>query len=352
MRKSTSKLQAVPSEWVSILDSISDAVSVHGERGEIVWANKVLCEIYGRSLSELRGVNCPEVDPACTHQTIPLGTQDAREVDLAGRVFSVAIEPLTSKHGTTRGFLRVMHDVTVERQAQLQLLEAERFATLGQLFSGLVHDVGTPLNIISGYSEFLLMRTKPDDPGHKELSAILHQTKRIAALFEEAVDFARLPQAQTVPIDIQSLLAGSLNLLEHHLRKIGVKAQLTCRISTPLVYGEASQLKQAFLNLLINAGRQLGEGGDLDIIVDREPNKPEFLAVGMWGTEASAQGHDFSRSLRSLRGESREAIKSGLGLSLARDILDKAGARIAFGEAGGSSIPLVVYLPTRSATKR
>ncbi len=346
------------SQWASVLDSLSDAISVHGETGEIVWANKTLCKLYRRSFSELRGLSCQQVfhgdDSHCTHEKVlATGTplQLDGEVGVSGRVFSVTIEPLLDERGKTGGFARVMHDVTATRQAKDQLLQAERFATLGQLFSGLAHDVGTPLNIISGYSEFLLMRAQPDDPGHKELSAILHQTRRIAVLFEEALELTRLPHGRTGAIDIESLLAGSLNLAEHYLRKAGVKAELTCRISTPLIYGEASQFKQAFFNLVVNTGRQVEDGGNLDVVIDQPPNMPEFLAVELWGTEAGARGHDFSRSLASLFGAPSEVVKSGLGLSLAKDILDKAGARITFGGPRENSIPLVVYLPTKSGTR-
>jgi C4-dicarboxylate-specific signal transduction histidine kinase len=331
---------------------------VHGETGEIAWANKALRKLYSKSLSELKGSSCQKVfhgdDSHCTHEKV-LATGTASRVDsevgVSGRVFSVTIEPLLDEHGKPIGFVRVMHDLTAERQGLARLLEAERFATLGQLFSGLAHDVGTPLNIISGYSEFLLMRTQPDNPGHKELSVILHQTRRIAALFEEALDLARPPHDRTGAIDIQSLLAGSLNSVEHRLRKAGVKANLTCRMSRPLIYGEASQLKHVFFNLLMNAGQQVEEGGNLEVVIDQPPNLPEFVAVELWGTDAGAKGHDFSHSLAMLFGAPSEVVESGLGLSLARDILDKAGATITFGERRENSIPIVVYLPTNSGAR-
>lgn len=358
MRKSTSRSPLESSEWISVFDTLSNAISVHDETGEIAWANKALRKLYSKSLSELRGLSCQQVfhvdDSHCTHEKVlATGTvlQLDSEVVVSGRVFSVTIEPLLDERSKTCGFVRVMNDLTAERQARDQLLQVERFATLGQLFSGLAHDVGTPLNIISGYSEFLLMRTQPDNPGHKELSAILHQTRRIAALFEEALDLARLPNGRTGAIDIESLLAGSLNLVEHHLRKAGVKARLTCRIITPLIYGEASQFRQAFFNLLMNAGRRVEDGGNLNVVIDQPPNMPEFLAVELWGTDASAGGHDFSHSLATLFGAPSEVVKSGLGLSLAKDILDKAGARITFGEPRENSVPLVIYLPTNSGNR-
>ena len=83
---------------------------------------------------------------------------------VSGRTFSVSFEPL-SDGNKQQGFIRVMRDVSEARNAHLQLLKAERFATLGQLLSGVAHDVGTPLNVISGYAEFLMMRKNPEESG-------------------------------------------------------------------------------------------------------------------------------------------------------------------------------------------
>jgi len=353
LRNTSSKSALTSSQCLSILDSISVAISAHDDRGKIVWANKLMYELYGQTHDKLEGLSCQQVfhedGSVCVHhQNVTETVKDSDDiVEMASATYSITIQPLTGD-GTNSGFLRVMRDVTAEKHAQKLLLDTERFSTLGQLFSGLVHDVGTPLNIISGYSEFLLMRTKPDDPGFKEQSAILFQTRRIAALLEDAVDLARLPQAHVLPIDLQSLLTQLLNLMEHHLRKAGVKSELTCGITTPLIYGEASQLKQAFFNLLINAGQKLEGGGLLEVVIAPPSNQPESLAVEVSGIDASGRGHDYSLSLSGLLGEPKQIVELGMGLLLARDILDKAGARIGFGENRDSSVPLVVCLPVRS----
>jgi PAS domain S-box-containing protein len=341
------------SQFIHILDAVSEAISLHDDRGKIVWANKRIYELYGQTHDKLEGLSCQQVfhedGSVCSHNqnVAETGSRSDELVEMAGATYSITIQPL-SVEGTNSGFLRVMRDVTAERQAQKLLLDAERFATLGQLFSGLVHDVGTPLNIISGYSEFLLMRTKPDEPGYKEQSAILFQTKRIADLLEEAVDLARLPQARILPIDLQMLFTQLLSLMEHHFHKAGVKSEMTCRITTPLIYGEASQLKQAFFHLLINAGRKLEGGGHLEVVIAQPSNQPESLAVEISGIDASGRAHDYSSSLSGLPGEPKRIVELGMGLLLARDILDKAGAKIGFGENRDSSTSLVVCLPVKS----
>lgn len=342
--------------WTSIIDALPDCISVHSGSGQIVWANTKLCDVYCKPLSELKDLNCGQVfhgeGPACPHAQV-LATGEAvhlaQDVHLSGRELSVALEPLFDGRGKTCGFMRVMRDVTGERHAQEELKKAERFATLGQLLSAVAHDVGTPLNVISGYAEFLLMRTKPEGQGYKELSAILDQTRRIAAVFGQALDLARPPQGRTDAIEIKALLTDSLDLIGHHLRRADVKASLTCSITPPLIYGEAPQLRQAFFNLLMNAGQRVGSGGMLQVAINEAPDMPGFLGLTLVGADASGVAHDFSRSFGSFlapQGEG-EAAGIGIGLYLARKILEEAGAKIDSTGVGEPGAGLTIYFPVK-----
>lgn len=344
--------------WTSLVDALYEGISVHSASGELVWANKKLCDIYSKTLSELKGSFCHQIfhgeDSTCPHeQVLETGStiQLEGEVIVERRMLSLTVGPLFDEGGKTCGFMRVLRDVSGERRAREQLVKAERFATLGQILSGIAHDVGTPLNVISGYSEFLLMRTKPDGPGYKELSVILHQTRRIAGMFGEALDLARPPQGRTDAIEIKALLTGALDLVVHSLRKADAKVDLTCRINPPLVYGEAPQLRQAFFNLLLNAGQLVGIGGRLEVVIDEAPDRPGFLALSFWGTEAGGVGHDFSQSLDCLFDAGGAAGTVGVGLSLAKEILNEAGAIISSGGAGERGIPLMVFLPLNAGSR-
>lgn len=339
-------------QWSAVLDSLSDPISVHSVTGQIVWANKRLCEVYSITLSELVGLSYEQAfhtegtatldDEACG------GTQTEYEVTVRERLWSVTIKPL-SPDDKALGFVRHMHDVTEQRRARRQLLDAEKFASLGQMLFGIAHNIGTPLNIISGYSEFLLMRTKPDEQGHKELSAILDQTKRITLLLSEALDVVRPGQRPPSPIDVKDLLADVLNLAAHYFRKTEVSVQLTCGTGSPLIYGGAPQMRQAFFSLMLNTSQSVGIGGRLEVVIGESDGMPGFLSVSLWGTEGSGRAHDFSRSFRSFVDGGNELVATGFGLSLARQVLDAAGAMVAFGGAGDRGVPIVLHLPVRQS---
>lgn len=337
-------------QWASVLDSVADPISVHSVTGEIVWANRKVCELYSTSLSELMGLSCDQAfhteNSASGHERPWTAAQAEGEVTVCGKLWSITIKPLATNDEYS-GFIRVMHDVTEQRHIRRHLLDAERFASLGQMLFGIAHNIGTPLNIISGYSEFALMRTKPDEQGHKELSAILEQTKRIALLLSEALDVVRPRQTQVSAIDARALLADAINLAAHYFRKTDVLAELTCGMSQPLVYGEAPQLRQAFFSLLLNASQKVGIGGRLEIALAESQDMPGFLSVSLSGTGANGQGHDFFQSFGSLLDDGSEVVESGVGLSLAKHILDETGALMTFDGSGEHGIPIVVHLPMK-----
>jgi len=296
------------------------------------------------------GLSCEQAfhteSPTGAHDQPGAAAQPEREVTVCERLWSVTIKPLSTSDKNS-GFIRVMHDVTEQHRIRQQLLDAERFASLGKMLFGIAHNVGTPLNIISGYSEFLLMRTKPHEHGHKELSAILDQTKRIAFLISEALDVVRPGQTQVSAIDAKALLGDALNLAAHYFRRTDVLAELTCGMSPPLVYGEAPQLRQAFFSLLLNASQDVGVGGRLEIVIAESEDMPGFLSVSLWGTGADGQGHDFSHSFEGFADNGIEIVKSGVGLSLAKHILDETGAIMTFDGSEGRGIPIIVHLPVK-----
>lgn len=334
----------------SIFDALDDGISIHSLKGEVLYANNRMLEILGKAASEVIGNDCVEVfhDAACPHEEVTAsGILSRLEIESKDgkSVFQVTVSPIKNKGGKASGFVRVVHDISEVERAQEKLVKAEHFATLGQMASGIAHDVGTPLNIISGYSEYLLMRTGPEGPGRKELSAIIQQTRRIADFIKHMLDLSRPAQGRRDAIELKSFLADSLELIGSHLRKADVKASLTCSAIPSLIYGDGPRLRQAIFNLLMNAGQHLGPGGEIEIAIEESVGRPDLIPIFMFGTEQSGQTHDFSKSFSSLltSGQNREGI--GMGLSLTKEILREFGASLDPTAVEGRGVALVLHLP-------
>ena len=338
--------------WRLVIDAIPDGISVHSMDGRILYANREVSDIYQKEGESLIGLACEEVfhgeSSLCPHKDVLRSGQNIRvdgNLEIEGKSYSVTIAPIFDESGRKNGYVRVMGDITDRQRAQEQLLKAERFATLGQMISGIAHDVGTPLNIISGYCEYLLMRTGPDAHGYKELSTILQQTRRISEFIKQMLDLARPAQGRADAIGLKGFLTESLNLISHHLRRSGVEATITCDVNPPLIYGDAPRLRQAFFNLLLNAGQQVARQGRLELVVDDNDEKPGFVMISLVGTEPDGEGHDFSRTFSGFMHSPLEGEAMGMGLSLARKILDEFGAEICTRDMGDRGVALALYMP-------
>jgi len=159
------------------------------------------------------------------------------------------------------GILRIQ----LEQGMQERIQQSEKLSSVGQLAAGIAHEIGTPLNIISGNAEYLMMDMKPDDPKMEELSIIIQQTERIAKLIQQLMDFARNTRPSFELTDIHQLIDNTLTLTRHQIKKhfISLTSNLNGRL--PKIVADPNQIQQVFLNIIINAIQATPDGGSLRI---------------------------------------------------------------------------------------
>ena len=341
--------------WEQVFDAIPEGVSVHSLDGTILYANERLSEIYDKPLKEIIGRACDELfhsgPESCPHEQVMNTRQHVdikSKITVGQKIFSVSYDPIMQEGRSIIGYVRVMLDITDRQRAQEELLNTERFATLGQMISGLAHDVGTPLNIISGYCEYLLMRSKPEDQGNRELTTILNQTRRIADFIKQMLDLARPSPGRYDAIGLKGFLTEALDLMGHHLRKANVKTTLVINTDPPLIYGDAPRLRQALFNIFLNVSKQLGQGGSLEIAIDDGPAPSSHSKISIAGTDKEGSGIDFSQSFAGFLNPAKSGETIGMGLSLARNILDDIGAIVETADIAEKGKALVVYIPKDS----
>ena len=180
--------------WRYVFDQLPDGVTIHALSGEILYANRRVAEIYGKPVESLVGGNCEmffhDDNIPCPHYEVVSGLTGASvdiEAGVEKNVYSVLIFPIIGANRLGEGYVRLMRK-SVEG-------EGSRSLALSQLIATVAHKIGTPLNIISGYSEYLLMKMQPDDEGYKELSTILQQTRRISEVVRQMLDEAKSLQS-------------------------------------------------------------------------------------------------------------------------------------------------------------
>ncbi len=155
---------------------------------------------------------------------------------------------------------RIIREAETKLELERSLRHSEKLATVGQLASGLAHEIGTPLNIIYGRTE-LIQRRLEDKEIQKNLEVILHQTERITKIIEQLLGFVRKKKPEQEPLNVCILLETTLDFLDHELQKQKVEVVKDLKENLPRVMGDPDQLQQVFLNLILNAIQSMPEGG-------------------------------------------------------------------------------------------
>ncbi|HQT91772.1 MAG TPA: ATP-binding protein, partial [Candidatus Kryptobacter bacterium] len=172
---------------------------------------------------------------------------------------------LQDEQGTFIGTALIMRDVTQIKQYELELRQTEKLSFIGQISTGIAHEIGTPLNIILGNAEYLMMDMKSGERDYDELKMIIGETNRIAKLIQQLLDFARPKRLRAKPVLLNSEVESVLRLMKNQLDKSSISLSLELEKDLPYVFGDAAQLQEVFVNLIVNAIHSMEKGGKLTI---------------------------------------------------------------------------------------
>ena len=211
------------------------------------------------------------------------------------------------------------------RSAVEQLRHADRLNVIGKLAAGVAHEIGTPLNVISGSAELLQTdRLTPDKRDHL-LAGIVKQTQRISLIIRQLLDFGRRAAATTARVDVNVIVEATAVMLGPMAKKGSARLEVTLTEEPLFVDANASEIEQVLSNLVINAIHAMPGGGVLRIAARREP-KHACLVVEDEGSGIAKENlpHIFDPFFTT----KDVGQGTGLGLSICHRIVTDAGGRI------------------------
>ncbi len=249
---------------------------------------------------------------------------------------------------------KIIQETESRLDLERDLRQSEKLATVGQLASGLAHDIGTPLNIISGRAELIKRRLDQNEENQKDLNIIVQQTERITKIIQQLLGFVRKKRPEQKPLNVGLLLETTLEFFDYLIHKHGIT--VVKEVETPLspVMGDLDQLNQVFSNLLLNAIQAMPEGGTL-----RLSTSPKWMAQGGFDER---QRHYVEVRIEDTGGgmdktvlekifnpffTTKEADKgTGLGLTVSQGIVEEHEGWISVESEVGKGSVFRVYLPS------
>jgi len=200
---------------------------------------------------------------------------------------------------------------------------AEELATIGEMVSGLAHEIGTPMNVILSHVEMLESSVR-DEQGEKRLAIIQDQIDRITKSVRSFLDLARPDKPIFTRTSLQDVIEESLAFVSETLRKRGIKVRTDFEPS-PVISADSKRLQQLFLNLFINAIDAMGENGELCIAI-KTSNDHACSSIKDNGQGISPK--DLPHLFEPFFTTKAAGHGSGLGLAVAKNIIEEHGGSI------------------------
>jgi signal transduction histidine kinase len=249
-----------------------------------------------------------------------------------------------------------------------QLRHADRLRTVGRLAAGLAHEIGTPLNVVSGRAELI-------SSGKLSAAEVLHsaqtiksQSQRIAAIVQQLLDFARHKKPHRHPVDLNAVLRETSDLLKPIAEKRGVTLELETPDGPSMASMDANLMQQVFTNLIMNAIQASSGANDTNANESREPSRRRVQVkvaseIGVaapdgrskqpaayWKVMVIDDGCGIAREDRDHIFEPFFTTKdvgegTGLGLSIAYGIVQEHAGWIGVDSELGAGSAFTVYLP-------
>ncbi|HEX2569857.1 MAG TPA: ATP-binding protein [Polyangia bacterium] len=228
---------------------------------------------------------------------------------------------------------------------QRQLAQAEKLANTGRLAAGIAHELGTPLGVISGRAEQLLERLPegPEaEPLRKGFHSILGQVEKVSRIIRQLLDFARVRPIEATRVSPARLLESAAALLEHRFRKAAMTLTIAAPPGMRPVRGDAGQLEQVFVNLLMNAVDAGHPGGWVRIAAQEREGQVCFeVSDDGCGIPAEHLGAVFDPFFTT----KKRGQGTGLGLAIVADIVKNHQGTIDIESQVGRGTVVRVQLP-------
>jgi PAS domain S-box-containing protein len=275
----------------------------------------------------------------------------ARHRDGSWRTMRASASPLFDAENKLSGAIVSVRDITVEKKLEQQIIQSERLAAMGQMIGGFAHELNNPLTSILGMSELLQEGEAPESV-RKQMVVLQQQARRAAEIVQNLMYFSRPPAPGKTPIDLGELVQRTLHLHAYSLRKSNITVDFLKETSVPVVSGDAHQLMQVFLNLILNSEQAMREVRDRGTLRIRIEKQEKSVSVIFQDDGPGISPDILPNIFDPFYTTKRPGRGTGLGLSISKAILreHKGNVEATSGPGGGAVFTVTLPVAAGSAS--
>ena len=252
---------------------------------------------------------------------------------------------------------RIIRDAGARLELESGLRQSEKLATVGQLASGLAHEIGTPLNILLGRTELIKRRLDDKESLERNLEIIDNQIEKITRIIQQLLGFVRKKKPEQEVLDIGAILETTLDLLDYRIEKQKLRVVKRFEHGLPPVKGDPDLLQQVFLNLTLNAIQSMPEGGTLRLCTSSAcvskgafpESERRYIEVRVEDTGVGMEGEVIKQIFNAFY--TTKETGTGLGLMVTQGIVQDHDGWINVESEVGKGSVFKVYLPLSAGVR-
>jgi two-component system NtrC family sensor kinase len=251
--------------------------------------------------------------------------------------------PFHDSNGQFVGTVNVLKNITAQKRLETQLIQSEKLAAIGELATSLAHEINNPLQGILGCLDLIRADLTHNPRSLEFLEMIRDEIDRLATIVQRLLNFYRPAGETSALFDVRAAVENILALSAKRLQHANVSVQFEWQTETALIQGIENQLKQVFLNLVLNAIESMPEGGKLCVAGHARQERGKWIVI------------DFIDSGNGISPEMLEHIfdpffttksdGTGLGLSICQSLVSSHAGRLTVQSAIGQGSTFSVWLP-------
>ena len=238
-------------------------------------------------------------------------------------------------------FNRMTRMLRRNKEMEAALAQQGKMASLGVLSSGVAHEINNPLGVILGYAGYLEKKIPEDDPNYRFIHEIKRESKRCKKIVQDLLSYARTPKPVLEQTDLNRLLGQIIDFATNHTDLHGVRIVRTLDYELPTLPADGDQLRQVAINLILNAGAAMPDGGRIEVTTALDEEKWARIEFNDTGSGISEENLEkiFEPFFTT------RARGTGLGLAITKQIIDQHRGEIFIDSVVGRGTTVVVRLP-------
>jgi len=352
------------------LEASVDGIAVADMEGNIAFSNKALCQMWGYSPDELSHMKTArlyvrselgrllnEIAP----QIIAGGwTGELTGLRKDGAEFPLmcSCAPIYNEQGQVVFLIAVYRDIAEQKKAEAERIELERraqlssrLASVGEMASGIAHEINNPLTGVIGYAQLLMEKDLPKDI-KGDLKVINDGAQRVADIVRRMLSFARQHKPERTYTSINEIIESTLKLRTYALETSNIEVNTRLDPDLPATMADAGQLQQVFLNLIVNAETEmkLAHGrGKLSIKTEKRDNT---IRISFRDDGPGIAKKNLDKIFDPFFTTREVGQGTGLGLSMCHGIVTEHNGRIYARSRLGKGATFIVELPIVAEEKQ